>query len=503
MPCLISILFSKAQRRREIDAQEAQDAEDAQREQEKFLAAAKKDEEEREESSAALQARKRKRPSPPSLFVDTDAEEAQDFGASSTTSTSPTRNNPLDKPTTGGVSATEATMDFSPTSDTHAGSNATEQPANEGELSNASSAPKPFSALCLKSAGKRKSEAQIADSSASKRPFAPPKKAAKKAGTTKSTQTLNNRVTLDRGNLQALKHFHTLVNEAEVQCAKQDVPEVFEKLRMRLHIMEFHGFLSDADADALVQQSKILEHDAGLAAVCFRKAMTGVRYPEDIRLDCRALYFRWSNGNYDPHLLRGITSTTSKKQDDKSTRHHKIDPTYAFKVDCSYFGSGEIEIGQWWPMQLCAMRDGAHGEMEAGIHGKTGQGAFSIVVSGGGYSNIDNGDTLEYCGTSGTKGSPTTNTNHMLKSFKDGKQIRVLRSSSLHTDNPYRPAKGLRYDGLYVIDSFEILDEDTAMHRFKMTRVRGQTPIRYQGVGARPNEEELSQFAKIKELFGK
>lgn len=267
--------------------------------------------------------------------------------------------------------------------------------------------------------------------------------------------------------------------------------------------MEFYGFLSDPDAEALIQQSKVLDDDAGLPAVCFRSALTGVHYPIDIRLDCRALFFRWTNGNYNPHLLRGITSTTSKTQDDKSTRHHKVDPNYPFKIGCSYFGPGELEIGQWWPMQLCAMRDGAHGETEAGIHGKTDQGAFSIVVSGGGYSNIDNGDTLEYCGTSGSKSYPTTNTNHMLKSFRDGNQIRVLRSSSLRADNPYRPAKGLRYDGLYIIDSFVILDEDTAMHRFKMTRIRGQTPIRCQGVGARPNEEELSQFAKIKELFGK
>ena len=471
-----------------MEEEEARDAEAAQKEQER---------------KAARQGRKRKRPSPEPLFVEDDVEEVQDLQGSSTMLTSPHRNIALETPNAKGADATEATTDVSPTFETDIGSIATEQLAREGDSPNASSAPKPFSALSLKAAGKRTSVAETADSASSKRPFAPPKKAAKKAGTTKSTQTLNNRVILHRGNLQALKHFRTLVNEAEVQCAKQDIPQVFENLRTRLHVMEFYGFLSDPDAEALIQQSKVLDDDEGLPAVCFRSALTGVRYPIDIRLDCRALFFRWKNGNYNPHLLRGINSTTSKTQDDKSTRHHKVDPNYPFKIDCSYFGPGELEIGQWWPMQLCAMRDGAHGETEAGIHGKPDQGAFSIVVSGGGYSNIDNGDTLEYCGTSGSKSFPTTNTNHMLKSFRDGNQIRVLRSSSLRADNPYRPAKGLRYDGLYIIDSFVILDEDTAMHRFKMTRIRGQNPIRCQGIGARPNEEELSQFAKIKELFGK
>ena len=41
------------------------------------------------------------------------------------------------------------------------------------------------------------------------------------------------------------------------------------------------------------------------------------------------------------------------------------------------------------------MRDGAHGEIEAGIHGQPGKGAYSIVLSGSGYSDIDEGNTLK------------------------------------------------------------------------------------------------------------
>ena len=42
-------------------------------------------------------------------------------------------------------------------------------------------------------------------------------------------------------------------------------------------------------------------------------------------------------------------------------------------------------------LQICAGRDGAHGEMEAGIYGKTDKGAYSDVVGGEAYANIDMG----------------------------------------------------------------------------------------------------------------
>ena len=35
------------------------------------------------------------------------------------------------------------------------------------------------------------------------------------------------------------------------------------------------------------------------------------------------------------------------------------------------------------------MRDGAHGELEGGIHGQPGKWAYSIVLGGGGYSDVD------------------------------------------------------------------------------------------------------------------
>ena len=282
----------------------------------------------------------------------------------------------------------------------------------------------------------------------------------------------------------------------------QDLQQHFAKIQKYLHQLEFYDFLSDdRNAKNLVEQSGLLQNDA-LPALA-DDSIPGVSVPTEIRLDCTALYRKWSSGNFDPHLLRGITTKQGTNKEGRKFRHHVLDKSHDFTVSCSYFGPGQLVIGQWWPLQICAVRDGAHGEMEAGIHGKTGEGAYSVVVSGGGYANIDRGDTIDYCGTPGDKDSPSTNTKHLIKSCELRKPVRVLRSAQLGVDNPWRPAQGLRYDGLYLVDGWEILDNDTAMYRFKLTRMAHQAPIRWEGPGVRPTEVEIRQHDEVKGLFGR
>ncbi len=75
-------------------------------------------------------------------------------------------------------------------------------------------------------------------------------------------------------------------------------------------------------------------------------------------------------------IMRGILIDTSGK-----AKSYKIDdqyPTVSYKV----FGHNGLVIGQWWPMQICALRDGAHGMRMAGIAGSQTMGVTSIVVSG-------------------------------------------------------------------------------------------------------------------------
>lgn len=82
-------------------------------------------------------------------------------------------------------------------------------------------------------------------------------------------------------------------------------------------------------------------------------------------------------------------------------------------------------------LQIAAMRHGAHGGSEAGIHGPPGQGAFSVVLSGGGYADEDEGDTVRYCGTSGAGGKPLLGTTYLRRACELGNPVRVLRSAGL------------------------------------------------------------------------
>ena len=124
------------------------------------------------------------------------------------------------------------------------------------------------------------------------------------------------------------------------------------------------------------------------------------------------------------------------------------------------------------------------------------------MVSGGGYANVDNGNSIQYCGTQGSQDAPSAGTKLMLKSHETQHSIRVLRSSSLPASNGYRPARGLRYDGLYRITHYEILEQKTAMHRFSLTRLEGQDQIRYNGDGMIPSNAQILELNKIRDRLG-
>jgi hypothetical protein len=300
-----------------------------------------------------------------------------------------------------------------------------------------------------------------------------------------------------RSDLESLRVLITLQRkcaEAAKAHSIEDVQKYHSELRNRLHQMEFYDFLSGV----LIRKSRILE-DEGLPAIF--DGPPG-RYPWDIRADSRMLYHRWAVGQLDPHLLRGIEDKKLTNSDGKTFKSRSFAPDYRGRVSPNYVGEGPLTNGMWWPLQICAMRDGAHGETEAGIHGQVGRGAFSIVVSDGGYHNVDRGTHLEYCGTAGADGEASAGTKLLKESFALGQPLRVLRSSHLGLGNPYRPAKGLRYDGLYEIRGFEILEAGTAMHRFSLERCAGQDPIRYRDVYARPTPEELAAYAKVRVLLG-
>ena len=300
-------------------------------------------------------------------------------------------------------------------------------------------------------------------------------------------ENINLNQRFSRADLETLRYLTTLIKTCETADRTGDVQTSFERLRNRLHSMEFYNFVSGV----LIRKSRVLE-EGGLEAI-----FENSKYPWDIRADALSLYRKWRNGILDPHLLRGIDTKKGKNFVSRS-----FDRAYQSRKSCNHAGAGNLVNGQWWPLQICAMRDGAHGEMEGGIHGKHGEGAFSIVLSGGGYSDVDEGNVIRYCGTSGAEEEASVGTECLKESFNRGQEIRVLRSSTLNKSNPYRPPKGLRYDGLYKIVDYEILDRNTAMHRFTLWRRKHQDPIRCSGVEKRPTDEELAEYSKVRELIG-
>ncbi|KAI1510885.1 SAD/SRA domain containing protein [Pyrenophora tritici-repentis] len=242
----------------------------------------------------------------------------------------------------------------------------------------------------------------------------------------------------------------------------------------------------------LLRKSNMLSPTAGLPLIFAASA----NFPDDIKSDAFQLYTRWYKGDFDQNILRGIETS-------KSNTHtgDRIAPAYRekFPASAKYFGQGDLVLGQWWPTQLCALRDGAHGNPQGGIYGEKNQGAYSIILSGGhSTTDSDNGDVIEYSGTEGKNFCPTDVTNFMLLSSKVKNPIRVLRSSHLPKKNPYRPDKGLRYDGLYTVTGVVVTDQMTAMHRFTLERCEGQAEIRYEGKGKRPTLWEVAAYEKLK-----
>ncbi|KAL8648646.1 MAG: hypothetical protein Q9210_004872 [Variospora velana] len=368
----------------------------------------------------------------------------------------------------------------------------------------------------LKSAGKRKRDDSpntktdrplAVDASSTKptsRPYAPPNRPKVQRAPIARKFVVNTRMTsrpaeayIEYNPLKMYKRSDLATLVYTIDLVKQCVQAIetgldrevkFSVLRRRLHQMDFFDFIEDI----LVIKSKLLE-DQGFPAV-----FDDPNFPFDLRADALLLFRRWATRQWDPHLLRGIVTKMGTNSKEKVFNTKSLDKNYSLKVPASYHGEGDLVNGQWWPLQICTIRDGAHGLAEGGIYGQAAQGAYSIIMSGGGYADIDEGDTIQYCGTSGEEDKPTAFTERMLESFRLTKPVRVLRSAGLagkHSN--YRPVKGIRYDGIYHVTGYELLDKGTSMYRFTLVRCPGQDPIRYQGEEVRPTEEELRAYSKI------
>lgn len=298
-----------------------------------------------------------------------------------------------------------------------------------------------------------------------------------------------------RSELANLQYLTTLVQQCQQETIKggSDLPRLFEQLRTHLQDAIFYGNVTEV----LVRDSKVLKN-GGLPSI-FDKL--NCNFPHDLCSDALTLYMKWFNGDFDPDLFRGIEHKSNITPGNGSRKSRNLKPGYHFKTSAGYIGKGSLTNGQWWPLQICLLRDGAHGAIEGGIWGKQDGVAYSVIVTSNEYSDIDNGDQIEYCGTSGQNKMPTSQTKMLIKSAKCRTPVRVFRSASAKS-GIYLRKKGLRYDGLYDVTGYEVLHVDTAMYRFTLMRQQGQEPIRYAGVGARPNEKELATYRRLRQDLG-
>ena len=303
----------------------------------------------------------------------------------------------------------------------------------------------------------------------------------------------------------------------------RDPTDCINGVRMQLHVLSCSCFLTKA----IVKKSNVLT-DRTLHEI-FNPSLyqSSVPYCVELRSDANQLYDKWFKGDTDNELLRGIKPTLGTKKTDynkatSSYRSYDLEAEYP-RISSKFFGEGHLKNGDWWPLQIAAVRDGAHGEPMAGISGLKHQGAFSIVLNMGSekesvdpmkiditynkYPNFDlpDKDQIWYCGTQGQEtqagqtGKRSAATELLRTSHEKRQPVRVLRGCKIKSK--LAPAKGLRYDGLYQIIDSACIYQELAIWIFLLERLPGQGPVRYTGPDSRPHEEEIRKWIMLQNMM--
>ncbi|NXT67683.1 UHRF1 ligase, partial [Chaetops frenatus] len=138
-----------------------------------------------------------------------------------------------------------------------------------------------------------------------------------------------------------------------------------------------------------------------------------------------------------------------------------------------------IPVGTMWKFRVQVSESGVHRPHVAGIHGRSNDGAYSLVLSGGYEDDIDHGNSFTYTGSGGRDLSGNkrtaeqscdqklTNMNRALalncsapindkhgaeaKDWRAGKPVRVVRNVKGGKHSKYAPVEGNRYDGIYKV----------------------------------------------------
>jgi hypothetical protein len=190
-----------------------------------------------------------------------------------------------------------------------------------------------------------------------------------------------------------------------------------------------------------------------------------------------------------------------------------VDANWPHRQHGAFFGHGHLVNGQHFGSRGHLWLEGGHAEFLAGIAGSPEQGAWSVVMGlhdvkkKNVYADVDCGKIIYYMGTAlapengedetvinvrdpaddtididdtkatrGTKAlirschPPPGERRQPVRLFRSGKAAKIVPNKP--------PGKTYRYDGLYDVVDYEILNKRRLIYRFKMVRQKGQPPLR-------------------------
>ncbi|EXJ95729.1 hypothetical protein A1O1_00853 [Capronia coronata CBS 617.96] len=286
-------------------------------------------------------------------------------------------------------------------------------------------------------------------------------------------------------------------------------PRMSRALRMAFSMIQdwIRRMQSNSVAEDILTQSHALEHLKHFLSDDNSQLRREKQVPQSMIEDLTIIQRKWENGDLSVLACRGLRQTRNDGQ-------WSADPNWQHARNADFLGHGLLVNGQTWHYRAEMCRDGAHGPPIAGISGTAQDGARSIVmgyhdnVKKEYYADIDQGDKIWYLGTAlprgendkrptnlkdptvvglrrqritpGSKGQgPTASTRAMVTSYRTGNPVRVFRSFRLAKIVPMRPPRGFRYDGLYTVTDFEILNTERQIYRFVLERLAtGQGPLR-------------------------
>ncbi|XP_018413106.1 PREDICTED: E3 ubiquitin-protein ligase UHRF1-like isoform X2 [Nanorana parkeri] len=138
-----------------------------------------------------------------------------------------------------------------------------------------------------------------------------------------------------------------------------------------------------------------------------------------------------------------------------------------------------VPVGTMWKFRVQVSESGVHRPHVAGIHGRSNDGSYSLVLAGGYEDDADDGHEFTYTGSGGRDLSGNkrtaeqscdqklTNMNRALamncnarindkegaeaKEWQAGKPVRVVRNAKGRKHSSYAPEDGNRYDGIYKV----------------------------------------------------